>query len=94
MYKRQVRDRDGDAPDIKLLKSAMNDLRDAALASLRKGDVVSAFSSAQLVLMLPLTTIENGEMVLRRITGNFYKHHKVRDCRIDTKLHEIRPTAY
>jgi DNA-binding SARP family transcriptional activator len=89
-----VRDRDGDAPDIKLLKSAMNDLRDAALASLRKGDVVSAFSSAQLVLMLPLTTIENGEMVLRRITGNFYKHHKVRDCRIDTKLHEIRPTAY
>ena len=88
-----VRDPKGDMPGIELLKTAMNDLRDAALASLRKGDVVAAFSSAQLVLMLPLTTRENAEMVLRRILTGFQKRHKIWDCRIDTKLREITPSA-
>lgn len=88
-----VRDPKGDVPGIELLKTAMNDLRDAALASLRKGDVVAAFSSAQLVLMLPLTTRENAEMVLRRILTGFQKRHKIWDCRIDTKLREITPSA-
>ena len=88
-----VRDPKGDVPGIELLKTAMNDLRDAALASLRKGDVVAAFSSAQLVLMLPLTTRENAEMVLGRILTGFQKRHKIWDCRIDTKLREITPSA-
>ena len=88
-----VRDPKGDVPGIELLKTAMNDLRDAALASLRRGDVVAAFSSAQLVLMLPLTTRENAEMVLRRILTGFQKRHKIWDCRIDTKLREIIPSA-
>ena len=54
---------------------------------------MAAFSSAQLVLMLPLTTRENAEMVLRRILTGFQKRHKIWDCRIDTKLREITPSA-
>ncbi|MGI5894643.1 MAG: AfsR/SARP family transcriptional regulator [Candidatus Merdivicinus sp.] len=88
-----VRDMHGNVPGVPLLQSVMTVLRDVALDSLRKGDIVSAYSSNQLVIMLPMTTYENGEMVLRRILAAFTRKHRTRDCFIDTKLREINPSA-
>lgn len=54
-----------------LLLKSMDGLKDVIMASLRKGDVVSRFSAAQYILMLPTATFENGEKVLTRITEKF-----------------------
>ncbi len=89
-----VRDLQGDIPDVRLLQKVMTTLREVVLDSLRKGDVVSAYSANQLVLMLPMTTYENGEMILRRILAAFTKKHRSRDCFVDTKLREINPSAF
>lgn len=89
-----LRNRKGDILDLKLMQTAMNQLRAAALGSLRKGDLVSAYSSNQLVVMLPMTTYENGQKVLRRILAAFTKKHRKYDCYVDTKLREITPSAY
>ena len=89
-----VRDLQGDIPDTRLLQKVMTTLREVVLDSLRKGDVVSAYSANQLVLMLPMTTYENGEMILRRILAAFTKKHRSRDCFVDTKLREINPSAF
>lgn len=89
-----VRDVHGNVPDGKLLQNVMVSLREVVMDSLRKGDVVSAYSTNQLVVMLPMTTFENGEMVLRRILAAFTRKHRVRDCFIDTKLREINPSTF
>ena len=89
-----LRDSNGEAPDMRLMQSAMNQLRTVSLSSLRKGDVVSAYSVNQLVIMLPMTTFENGQKVLRRILSAFAKKRRKYDCYIDTKLREISPSAY
>lgn len=89
-----LRNRKGDVPDMKLMQSAMNQLRSVTLGSLRKGDLVSAYSSNQLVVMLPMTTYENGQKVLRRILAAFTKKRRKYDCYVDTKLREITPSAY
>ena len=88
-----VRNMKGEVPDIRLLQTLMNTLRDVVVECLRKGDVVSAYSTNQLVVMLPMTTFENGEMVLRRIFTAFVRKHRTRDCFVDTKLREITPSA-
>lgn len=89
-----LRDSNGEAPDMRLMQSAMNQLRAVSLSSLRKGDVVSAYSANQLVIMLPMTTFENGQKVLRRILSAFAKKRRKYDCYVDTKLREISPSAY
>lgn len=88
-----VRNMKGEVPDVRLLQTLMNTLRDVVMECLRKGDVVSAYSTNQLVVMLPMTTYENGEMVLRRILAAFVRKHRTRDCFVDTKLREISPSA-
>ncbi len=89
-----VRGLHGELPEPRQLQKLMSLLKEVVLESLRKGDVVAAYSANQLVVMLPMTTYENGEMVLRRILSAFGKKHRVRDCFIDTKLREINPSAF
>ncbi|HIQ58006.1 MAG TPA: winged helix-turn-helix domain-containing protein [Candidatus Merdivicinus intestinavium] len=89
-----LRNLKGETPDANLIQSAMTQLRDVTLASLRKGDLVSVYSTNQLVLMLPMTTYENGQKVLRRILAAFAKKRRKYDCYVDTKLREITPSAY
>ena len=67
------------APAVNLLKTDI-------LSSLRKGDTVAAYSSTQFIVMLPLITYENAEMVMRRIIRRFEKDYPKKDARIIYKL--------
>lgn len=64
---------DAKTPEGEYLKRIMQQLRGCIINSLRKSDTVSQFSSTQYVIILPVTTLENGEMVLNRIKNRFYK---------------------
>lgn len=81
----------GDTPSEKILQDAMPVLQDSVIESLRKGDIVSKYSSAQYVVILPLTTYENGEKVLRRITGKFRAAYHGKEIILSTRLKAIEP---
>ncbi len=55
------------------MNTAMERLRGVIGASLRRGDVYTRYSVTQYLLMLPLASFENAEIVMDRVTRNF-KH--------------------
>ncbi|HNX14591.1 MAG TPA: BTAD domain-containing putative transcriptional regulator [Oscillospiraceae bacterium] len=79
----------GKMPPIKSLVSVMDHLEESILTSLRKGDVVAKYSPQQFVIMLPALTFEDGEMVMRRIIGAFYKNNRKNWMTISYKLQQI-----
>ena len=66
---------DGGIPDVKTLNNYMDKLYDCISKNLRRGDVFARYSVSQFILLLPLTTYENGEMVMKRVIKLFNKHH-------------------
>ena len=68
--------KDNSAPELEILSRAMADLQNVILVSLRKGDVVSKYSGAQFVLMLPSANYENSVMVVERICNTFRNTYK------------------
>lgn len=59
----------------KTQEMVMNRLSDCIQLSLRKGDIYSRYSISQYIILLPLATYENSEMVLARIIGRFWQEN-------------------
>lgn len=78
-------------PETKVLGTVMDQLLSTIRTSLRRGDVVSRFSTTQYVLMLPALTFENGQMVMDRITRRFWQEHKGAPVKIHTTLQPLDP---
>ena len=49
----------------------MERLRDVIAKSLRQGDVFTRYSVSQYIIMLPLASFENAEMIMNRVARNF-----------------------
>lgn len=58
--------------NTKTINSAMDKLCTCVKNTLRRGDVFARYSVSQFVIMLPMTTVENAEMVLGRIVKRFH----------------------
>ncbi len=84
-------DRHGNMPADSSLKMGMKRLKECVVGSLRKGDVVSPYSAAQLVIMLPLTTYEDGNLVLNRITKKFEGVQQNMMLRLNSRLSALTP---
>ena len=65
----------GDMPSVKLLNTYMDKLYECIRKSLRENDVFAQYSVSQYVLLLPLTTFENGEKALARVDKAFRKQY-------------------
>ena len=65
----------GEMPSVKLLNTYMDKLHESIKKSLRENDVFAQYSVSQFVLMLPLTTYENGEKALARVEKAFRKQY-------------------
>ena len=65
----------GDLPSVKMLNSFMDKLNDCIKKSLRENDVFAQYSVSQFILLLPLTTFENGEKAVTRVIKKFTKHY-------------------
>lgn len=84
-------DREDELPDSSTIPSVMAILRNCVCSQLRRGDVVSTYSSTQLVVMLPLSRYEDGLGVLERITRFFMQTYQGDDVKLHTNLRAIKP---
>jgi len=78
----------GDVPSVKMLNSFMDKLKECIKISLRENDVFAQYSVSQFIMLLPLTTFENGEKAVNRILKLFVKHYPYCNLKI---LHSIIP---
>lgn len=81
--------RDGRAAEPREMARAMDLLLSAIRRSLRRGDVVSRYSGTQYVLMLPMLTLENGQMVLARILRAFRASQRQEEYCVHTMLQPL-----
>ena len=67
---------DGGVPPLGVLNTTMDQLLEVLVHNLRRGDVVSKYSGAQYVVMLPAANFEDSTMVVERIVNAFYRQHR------------------
>lgn len=78
-------------PATKTLQETMENLKESLETSLRKGDVVSRWSEAQYLVLLPGLSLEQAERVLARIKERFRKSGGPKDVVLRTKLQSVLP---
>jgi len=66
---------DGEMPSLKMLNGHIDKIQACIQKTLRKGDVFAKYSVSQFIMMLPLTTFEDGEMAIKRIIKKFHKQN-------------------
>lgn len=86
-----IGDLDGHAPRTTVLNKAMEHLNHAIRDSLRCSDVYTRYSISQYIILLPTVTMEKGEMVMKRILGNFRRLYSRKDLIVDYKLQPVLP---
>ena len=64
-------------------------LQDVLVRSLRRGDVVSKFSGAQFVVMLPAANFEDSNMVMDRVVNAFYQQHRRNFLKLTVRVREL-----
>ncbi len=62
---------DGSLPPLGQLGNVMDNLLEVFTSLLRKGDVISKYSGAQYIIMLPTQTVEDGEAIMQRLMSTF-----------------------
>lgn len=86
-----ITDRYGGTLKEEQLTSAMAALKSCLVGSLRKGDVVARYSPSQFVVILGLITLENSEMVMRRIVDRFHRENRREKVLLHTRVKQVDP---
>lgn len=84
-----IQDSNGKTPALQKLDIYMSKMLNILNLCLRTGDVVSRYSGAQYILMLPCLNFENAEMVMNRILSNYKKRFRTDKIIIAYKIKEI-----
>lgn len=71
------------------LNKGMRLLGTSICSSLRRGDAYSRYSVSQYLILLPTSTYENGELVLKRIIQNFHSLYTRKDIMVTYSLQVI-----
>lgn len=79
----------GEIPPLQTLNHIMEKLLASIIISLRRGDVVSKYSGAQYVILLPSITLEDGTLVLERIIKKYYQTNKKNKVQLKYKLRQL-----
>ncbi|MPM46879.1 hypothetical protein SDC9_93586 [bioreactor metagenome] len=82
---------DGGLPSPKVLSTTMDQLSEVLTGCLRRGDVVSKYSAAQYVVLLPSANFEDSNMVMERIISAFYRQHRRNFLKLSAKIRELEP---
>ena len=80
---------DGGVPPLKVLSTTMDQLQEVLIQNLRRGDVVSKFSGAQYVVMLPAANFEDSNMVMDRVVSSFYQQHRRNFLKLTVRVREL-----
>ncbi len=81
----------GEMPDKEVIKRSIMLLKNVMVDSLRMSDVVSKYSTLQLVALLPYTSFENGQKVCARIEEQFKNKNKYSKIKLVSRLQAIEP---
>ena len=81
----------GDMPGKEVIKKSITLLKNIMVDSLRMSDVVSKYSTLQLVALLPYTSYENGQKVCERIEEQFRNKNKNFKIKLVSRLQAIEP---
>lgn len=73
------------------LNKGMELLGSSVCSSLRRGDAYSRYSVSQYIILLPTSTYENGELVLKRIIQSFHRLYTRKDMMVTYSLQAIVP---
>ena len=79
----------GGVPPLKVLSATMDQLQAVLTKNLRRGDVVSKFSGAQFVVMLPAANFEDSNMVMDRVVTAFYQQHRRNFLKLTVRVREL-----
>lgn len=79
----------GGMPELGALNNTMDQLLAILTNGLRRGDVVSRYSGAQYVVMLPAANFEDSTMVMERIVAAFYRQHRRNFLKISYRIREL-----
>lgn len=71
------------------MQNEMLQLKDVLLSSLRHADTVTQYSSSQYLLMLSGCTLEQSNLVVRRVRAGFYRICKDRSVQLQHSTREI-----
>ncbi len=82
-------DPQGAIPEPEVAKLAVGRLQGAILSSLRKGDTFASYSATQFIVMLPLITYENAEIVTNRILQKFRFEYRKNNVLVTTKINAV-----
>ena len=74
-----------------VLGEAMTQLSEGLSAHLRRGDVITRYSGAQYLALLPRAGYEDGVAVMERVLGEFGRHRCAELVRVQYKLQEMEP---
>ena len=74
------------------LNDDMGRLLHVLRSTLQRGDVISCYSGAQFVLLLPSSNYEDSEMILERILPNFRKVAQKQELSVAFKLQQLECT--
>ena len=80
---------DGKTPALNPLNTTMDQLLEAIRLNLRRGDILTRYSGAQYVLMLPTANYEDSQMVMERIVNSFYQQNRKSFLKISYKLQQM-----
>ena len=84
-------DLNGNPLERQFLNRGMAAMADAIGTSLRRGDVYSRYSVSQYVILLPTTTYENCEEIIKRIIQTFHAAYTRKDLRVTYSVQSIVP---
>lgn len=79
----------GGMPDLNVLNTTMDQLLEVLVHGLRRGDVVSRYSGAQYVVMLPSANYEDATMVMERIVSAFHRQHRRNFLKLSCRVREL-----
>lgn len=77
--------------DLIGMKNDMHCLEETLLNSLRKGDVVCPWNESQYLILLPEITLENTDLVMRRIKFNYRRFSNNQQVDIQSSVKPVQP---
>ena len=80
----------GELPDLNTLDKVMERLGLVIKHDLRRGDVISKYSGAQFVMMLPDAKYNDAIMITNRIIKSYYQHNRKSLLQLKYKINEIK----
>ena len=78
-------------PDKVTLKEVMENLQSVVLETLRKGDLVTRWNNAQILMLLPGLNREQAEAVIERIESKFHEKFNLKGLALHKKIESLLP---